>query len=101
MFKSILLPLAIGTSVALGGAAYADSVTKNPQLYKLSRTKQPAMPKEGSVKPRAQESKNLYKDSQGSVTQTPDRAVNPDAPIDTKRYKESTSTPTNNENYAK
>jgi len=101
MLKSILLPLAIGTAVALGGMAHADSVTKNPQIYKESRTKPPAMPKEGSVQPGAQESKNIYKNSRQSVTQTPDRAVNPDAPIDTKRYKESTTTPSNNENYAK
>ena len=101
MFKSILLPLAIGTLVALGGAAYADGVTKDPQLYKESQTKPPAMPRAGSVKPGAQELMQRYKNSRDTVKPTPDRVVNPDAPIDTKRYKESTTTPTTDENYAK
>ena len=101
MLKFILLPLAIGTSVALGGAAYADSVTENPQLYKESRTKPPAMPKAGSVKPGAQETMRPYKNSRDSVKPTPDRMVNPDAPINTKRYQESTTKPSTDENYAK
>jgi hypothetical protein len=89
MFKKILMPMAIGTAVAMSGAAFADSATKNPELYKESQAKPHAKPMEGAVNPGAQESKNVHKNVQGAGKEVRDRAVNPDAPMNKQLYKES------------
>jgi hypothetical protein len=89
MIKNILLPVAIGATVALSGAAFADSATKNPELYKESQAKPHAKPMEGAVKPGAQEAQKLHKNVQGAGKEVRDRAVNPDAPMNKKLYKES------------
>ena len=93
MFKSILMPLAIGAAVALGGTAFADSVTKNPQLYKESQTKAPDTVKDKSVIPGAQESNARYKNTEKLGKDVKDRAVNPDAPINADRYKNTKTAP--------
>lgn len=89
MIKKILMPAMIGATVAIAGTAFADSVTKNPELYKESQTKPHAKPMEGSVQPGAQESMKLHKNVQDAGKPVRDRAVNPDAPINKELYKES------------
>jgi len=93
MFKSVLMPLAIGATVAFGGAAFADSVTKSPQLYKESPTKPQGTLKDKSVVPGAQESNARYKSTEKIGKDVKDRAVNPDAPINKDIYKNSKKAP--------
>jgi hypothetical protein len=93
MFKSILMPLAIGVTVALGGAAFADGVTKKPGLYKESPTKAPEAAKDKSVVPGAQESNARYKNTEKVEPGVRDKAVNPDAPINEDRYKSTKKAP--------
>lgn len=95
MLKSVLMPLAIGATVAMSGAALADSGMKKPEVYKESQAKPHAKPESGAVNPNAQESKMLYKNTQpANKTGVRDRAVNPDAPLNKELYKESDKAPT-------
>lgn len=88
MLKSVLMPLAIGTAVAMGGAAFADSATtKTP--YKETPTKAQPNPMDKSVSPDAQLNKERYSNTPDPDSQVSDRVVNPDAKINKERYKES------------
>lgn len=93
MFKSILMPLAIGATVALGGAAFADSVTKNPQLYKESPTDRSGAVNEDSVMPGAQESQLRYKNTGEIKKGVREDSVKPEAPINKERYTETPESP--------
>lgn len=96
MLKKVLMPAMIGAAVAFTGAAFADSVTKKPELYKESQKDPNAKPTPGSVQPGAQQTKKLYKESQQDAGKAVmDRKVNPDAPMNKQIYKESQTGVTN------
>jgi hypothetical protein len=92
------MSLALGTAVAMSGAALADSAMKKPEVYKESQAKPHAKPEAGAVKPGAQESRMLHKNTQpANKAGVRDRAVNPDAPMNKKLYEESRTAPTGTE----
>ena len=94
MLKNILVPAVIGVSVALSGAALADSATKAKELYKESQAKPHAKPMEGSVKPGAQNAQKLHKNVQKDAGKAvKDKSINADAPMEKKLYKESQKAP--------
>ena len=90
MIKNILMPVAIGASIAFGGAAFADNAAKTKeQLYKETQQQPNAKPMEGSVKPGAKDPKTLHKNVQKDAGKAvKDKSVNADKPLDKKLYKE-------------
>ena len=93
MFRSIVMPLAIGASMAFGSAALADGVTKNPQLYKESPTDRSTAVNEDSVMPGAQESQLRYNNTEKIKKGVREESVKPEAPINKERYKAAPESP--------
>jgi hypothetical protein len=92
MLKRILMPAMIGAAVALTGTAFADSM-KNAKsdVYKESQPRANASVKDKAVNPDAKLNKKLYKNAQPADAgkAVMDKEISPNADINKKLYKES------------